>query len=117
MLTKSLGSIVFATLLFCSFNTQANVEVKTIDHQKTSAICWGIIEVIQVERNSVTLEVNETSTTLILVDSNNIDVYEVTVIDSETWIIDTSGLPVGTYELQATYNGQTQTETIVLEQE
>jgi hypothetical protein len=114
MLKKLLGSIVLVTLFFCSFNTKANVEVKVIKSQQVSVICLGIIEVVQIDRTEVSMNVNQQPTIIRLINGIGDIVYQSTVESTGLFTIDVSSYADGTYKLEAIYNGTTQTEIIVL---
>lgn len=115
MLTKSLGSIVLVTLLFFAFNTSVNADTEVVEHSETTYFCSGIIEIIQIGRTEVSMNVNEAPTTIRLVDANNTVVYQSVVQVTGLFEINVSSYDTGTYKLEAIHDGTTQTETIVLE--
>lgn len=117
MLTKSLGSIVFATVLFCSFNTQAhlqNVNTELIKNQEVSVACDGIIEIVQIGRHEVLIEVNQAPTTIRLIDAEGTVVSEDIITSVGLFILNVSTCDSGTYTLEAIHETVTQTETIII---
>lgn len=115
MLKKSLGSIVLVTLLFCSFTTKANVNTEVIENQEVSNFCLGIIEIVQIDREEVSMNVNDVPTLIRLVNANGSIVYQSVVTSTGLFSINVSTYNVGTYKLEAIHDGTTQTETIIIE--
>lgn len=79
-------------------------------------ISGGVIEPIQVDRNRISINVYTSNiVTLQLIDANNLVVYDVNISEVSFYTINTTVLPLGTYQLYAKSDNQVQVEMIVLE--
>lgn len=115
MLSSKKFKIIFSALAltFCfglnAPTITANTPVQTISVS-------NIIDIVLIDRNEITMNVNVSGTvTIQLINAQNNVVYDVNVTNVSEHTIDTSALPTGDYTVYAKSGSDAESETITLE--
>jgi hypothetical protein len=109
-----LKKVVFILLFACSFTANL-VATAHLPLVQIDCVSGGIIEVVQINRDQIDLQMNEAGVTLQLINSSNVVVYDNYVSQSGSYTIDISQLSLGSYTLVAKYGMDIQSENIEIE--